>query len=183
MMLLRLIVSRLAFDRGTQARGRQRGNPLLVTASPSRPTLATPTGSRRRSPTSPSLCRPERPRLPGARGRSQPGADPSHPRHLRGVEAARLPYAPVIPLRAFVFRRSLPSFCRSETWLSCLGVSTWRLAHVADPEMPLQPADEQQGQSHADSRQQQCQQDELPERRLHVVIEDPEVHAEVAGQE
>src|SRR5215813_3437723 len=54
---------------------------------------------------------------------------------------------------------------------------------MTDPEAPLQPADEQQRQSDADNRQQQRQQDELPERRFRVGGEDAEVHAEVACEE
>src|SRR5215472_13951612 len=71
---------------------------------------------------------------------------------------------------------------RVPAWYRCEGLA-WPLPYAAGPEAPLQPMDEQQGQAGAGDRQQQAQQDELPEPGFQVAGEDAEVHAEVAGEE
>src|SRR5215472_9176992 len=77
---------------------------------------------------------------------------------------------------------TLPEPSGVPAWYPCEGLA-WPPPYAASPEPPLQPMDEQQGQAGAGDRQQQAQQDELPEPGFQVAGEDAEVHAEVAGEE
>src|SRR5215469_2264060 len=77
---------------------------------------------------------------------------------------------------------TLPEPSGVPAWYPCEGLA-WPPPYAASPEPPLQPMNEQQGQAGAGDRQQQAQQDELPEPGFQVAGEDAEVHAEVANQE
>jgi len=79
--------------------------------------------------------------------------------HRAGVRADR--YRPAGRGQAAAYSRAHSG---DQPRLNPAWSSAWSPPNAADSEAPLQPVDEQQGQSDAGDRQQQAQQDELPER-------------------